>query len=148
MRTFFRRANPLVGWRDLRDQLGRRHPYRWRFMALSAAATYCVFAIMFAQEEQGLPRPPEIVYIESWRADRTDAEIIASNIAATEARKQREAAQAASQERVREVYKALGRVSGMDVDKIEREARAQQEAEAAAEAKAQEALQPRVERIN
>ena len=148
MKTFFRRANPLVAWRDLREQLGRPQPYRWRFMALAAAATYCVFSVMFAQGERGLPRPPEITYIESWRADRSDAEIIAGNVAATKARKEREAQEAASAERVREMYKALGRVSGMDVDKIERQAKAEQAAEAAAQAKAEKSLQPRVERIN
>lgn len=148
MKAFFRRANPLVAWRDLREFVAQPQPYRWRVLALSAAATYSIFAVMFAQEAKGPPPPPEIIYIETWRADRSDAEIVAGNIAATAERKEREAQLAASRERVREMYKTLGRMSGMDVEKIEREARAQQAAEAAAKTEAEAALRPRVQQVN
>jgi len=149
MKAFFRRANPLVGWRDLREQLAQPRTYKWRFLALSAAMTFAVFSVMFSQGAKGPPRPPEIIYIDSWRADRSDAEIIAGNIAATRQRHEREAAEAASRERIRAMYKALGRVSGMDVDKIEREAKAEQAREAAAKARAAAAVpRPRIQQVN
>ena len=148
MKAFLRRANPAVGLRDFRDQLVQPRPYKWRILALSGAMTFTIFSVMFAEEVKGPPRPPEIIYIESWNANRSDAEIIAGNIKATREREQREAAQAARQERVREMYKALGRVSGMDVDRIEREAKAEQAREAAARAKAQAASPARVEPVN
>jgi hypothetical protein len=148
MKAFFRRARPDLAWRDLRDQLREPRPYRWHFMALAAAMTFAVFSVMFQEGAKGPPPPPEIVYIESWRADRSDAEIIATNIAATKARKEREAAEAASRERIRQMYKTLGEMSGMDVDKIEREAKAEEAREAAAKAKEEAALRARVERVN
>jgi hypothetical protein len=149
MKAFLHRANPVTGWRDLRNQLAEPRPYRWRFMALAAAATYAIFAVMFTQEAKGPPRPPEIIYIDSWRADRTDAQIIAGNIAATKERKQREAQLAAGRQRVKEMYKTLGAMSGMDVARIEREAKADEARDAAARAKAEAAApKPRIERIN
>jgi hypothetical protein len=148
MKAFFRRAHPVTGLRDLRDQLVRPQPYKWRILALSAAMTFSMFYVMFAQEAKGPPRPPEIIYFDSWSANRSDAEIIAGNIKATREREQREAAEAASQERIRQMYKALGRASGMDVDKIEREAKAEQAREAAAKAAAPATIQPRIERVN
>jgi hypothetical protein len=148
MKAFLHNANPMLGWSDLRDQLVRPQPHKWPFLALSAAMTFTIFSVMFHEGAKGPPRPPQIIYIESWRADRSDAEIIAGNIKATKEREDRAAAEAASQERVRQMYKALGRVSGMDVDKIEREAKADQAREAAAKAKQEPAVRPRIERVN
>jgi hypothetical protein len=130
-RNFLRVLNPLTALRDLREQLAQPRPHRWPLMGVAAAATIAVFSVMFHEGVQGLPRPPEVTYIQSWRGDRSDAEIIAGNIAATKEARAREAEEAASAERIRQMYKALGRASGMDVDAIERKARA----EAAAEAK-------------
>ena len=93
-------------------------------MGLAALVTFGLFSVMWQEEMRGLPPRPEIIYIESWRADRSDAEIVAGNIAAQKAKDERLAAEAASAERVRQMYKALGRASGMDVDAIERKARA------------------------
>ena len=63
------------------------------------------------------PGEPEVTYIESWPADRSIKEIVASNLERQKAEDEQEA-------KIREAYKALGRASGMDVDRIEREAEA------------------------
>jgi hypothetical protein len=144
-RTFLRALNPLAAARDLRTQLAEPRPHRWPLMGVAAAATFAVFSVMFQEGAQGLPRPPNITYIESWELGRSDAEIIAGNVAATEARKAREAQAAASAERVRQMYKALGRASGMDVDAIERKARSDAAAEARARAAAEATVpEPRI----
>ena len=127
-RDFFRLINPLAAARDLRNELAVPRPHRWPLMGVAAASTFAVFSVMFQEGSVGMPLPPKIIYFESWLGERSDAEIIAGNIIATTKRKAREAEQAASAERVRQMYKTLGRASGMDVDANERKAQAGQAA--------------------
>jgi len=110
---------------------------RWRIAALSALCTIGVFSMMWQEEARGLPPPPKVDYITSWPEGRSDAEIIASNIANQKLQDRLRAEQAKRDEEVRQIYKKLGRASGMDVDAIERKAMADQAAERAAEAAAQ-----------
>jgi len=101
---------------------------RWRIAAVSAACTFGVFYLMSTQEAKGPHPPPKVTYISVLPEHRTDAEIVASNI---EARKRKVAwatEQARRDKDVREIYKTIGRMSGMDVDKIAREADAEQAA--------------------
>lgn len=131
---FFKHVSPTGAAQDLWRQLGPETPHRWLFMSAAALVTFGIFSVMWQEEMRGLPPRPKITYIESWRADRTDAEIIAGNIAAQKAKEERLAAEAASAERIREMYKSLGRATGMDVDAIERKAREEEAAEEAAQA--------------
>lgn len=146
---FLRRFNPVILLGDLGRELATPYPHRFKFMALAAVLTVAVFSIMAQEGGAGLPRPPEVIYVEPLDPNRTEAEIIAGNIAATNASRAREAEQAASAERVRQIYKTLGRYSGMDVEAIEAKAEAER-AEAARQRAAQEAQMPkaRVARIN
>jgi hypothetical protein len=130
IRKFVRLMNPLTAARDLRNELVRPVPHRWPLMGVAAASTFAVFSVIYQEGSVGMPLPPKVIYVESWLGERSDAEIIAGNIAATEARKAREAEEAASAERVRQMYKALGRASGMDVDAIEAKAKADEATDA------------------
>jgi hypothetical protein len=106
---------------------------RWRIAIAAALCTIGLFSLMWKEEVRGKPRPPVVTYITVFDPNRTEAEIVASNIE-NQRRKERLAAeQARREEDVRNIYKAIGRASGMDVDKIERDARAEQAAEAARE---------------
>lgn len=102
---------------------------RWRIALASAACTYGVFHVMSNQGGQAPHPPPKVTYITSWQADRTDEEIIASNIQHQKIKDVLVAEQAAREEKVKDIYRTIGRMSGMDVEKIEREAKAEQEAE-------------------
>jgi hypothetical protein len=105
---------------------------RWRIAAISAACTFGVFYIMYNQEAEGPHPPPKVIYISTFPEHRTEAEIIASNIA-NQKRKEAVAKELAKRdEEVRNIYKTIGRMSGMDVDRIAREAEAEQAAEEAA----------------
>jgi len=106
-------------------QAGRN---RWRIACVSAACTFAVFAVMVQQEGKAPHLPPDVTYITSWRADRTDEEIKASNEIHQRAKERFAAEQARRDADVREIYKTLGRMSGMDVDKIAREADAERAA--------------------
>jgi len=115
-------ADFVTVWR----QAGRN---RWRIAAVSAACTFAVFSVMWQEGGSGPHAPPEVTYITSWEAGRTDKEIIESNIANQKRKERLAAEQAERDEKVREMYKAVGRMSGMDVEEIEREAMAERAAE-------------------
>ena len=77
------------------------------------------------------PRPPEVTYITTFAEGRSDQEIIASNEANQARNDQLRAAQEEIEEQKREMYRALGRATGIDVDAME----AQIEADRAREVK-------------
>ena len=114
---------------------------RWRIAALSAACTFGVFYLMSTQEGKAPHLPPKVTYISVLKAHRTDAEILAENIANQTNKEAWLREQARRDKDVRELYKTIGRVSGMDVDKIAREADAEDAAREKAErAKIEETL--------
>ncbi len=132
--SFWKNVRPTGAIADFRAVYKTAGKHRWRFGALAAATTWLIFSLVTHEEARILPRPPAIDYITSWRPNRSDAEIIASNIA-NQRRKDRLAAeQAKRDDMVRGIYKTLGRVSGMDVDAIDAKAQADDAAEARANA--------------
>lgn len=134
--SFWRNASPTGALADFRAVWRQAGARRWPFVAAALAATTGVFYMIVQESWQGpLPRP-KIVWINSWRADRTDAEI-KREIIANQARKELLAReQAARDEKVKAIYRTLGKVSGMDTDAIEREAAEQAAREKAARDKA------------
>ena len=147
-RRILRRLNPIAAMGELGKELARPHPHRFKIMAVAAMVTVALFSVMWQEGGAGIPLPPKITYVESFESGRSEAEIVAGNEAATRASRAAEAEEAASAERVRQMYKTLGRVSGMDVDKIEAEAKAEREAEGAAKAAGNGMPKARVARVN
>ncbi len=126
------RFNPVGGVSDFWHEFTRPNPYRWPILAASLVATGLLMFWVMGEKYYLPPEPPKVVFIKTFPAGRTDAEIITSNIA-NQQRKEREAAeQAARNEEVTEIYRSIGRASGMDVEKIEAEARAEKAREEAA----------------
>lgn len=130
--SIWKNADPVGAIADFRTVWNQAGKNRWRIAALAAAATIGTFSLMYQEEHRILPRPPQVTYISSWRADRTDAEIIASNKANEIYQRQVRAEQAKRDEEVRQIYVRIGRASGMDVEAIEAKARAERAAEEAA----------------
>lgn len=128
MRAYFRNVNPRRAMGDLWGVIRTQTEHRGIFLLMSAAVTGGIFYVMWGQEVRGLPPPPNVIYFESWREDRTDAEIIAGNIAATEKRRAAEAEEAARQERIRQLYKAVGDATGVDTNKAYAEGEAERAA--------------------
>lgn len=106
---------------------------RWRIAAVSAACTFAVFYLMFTQEGHAPHPPPKVTYISVLREHRTDAEIMAENEANQRAKEAYARELARRDKDVRDLYRTIGRMSGMDVDKIAREADAAEAAEKKAE---------------
>ena len=110
--------------------------YRWLFVLAAASVTFGIFFLMSQQEGRGPPRPNKVVFFESWRADRSAA-VTRKHIAEVQKQTDAQAAEEARRaEDVKGMYKTLGRMSGMDVDAIERQANVERAAEAAARAAA------------
>lgn len=107
---------------------------RWRFALAALVASGAVLSLIIREEHRAAPRMPTITYINSWRADRSDAEIKASNLEFQKIKEQRLREQAEAEEETKKLYRMLGKISGMDVDKIERDAAAERAAEAKAQA--------------
>lgn len=140
MRGFFRNVSPVRAVRDLRQQFVRPQPYRWRFIALSAAATASIFLVFTGQHFSAMPKPLKVIYFPSLAPGRSDAEIRKENIAAAEAQKARDAQEAANRATVRERYKAMGDFFGMDTEQYIREGQQERAAKKAAQEKRDEAI--------
>jgi len=136
MRDMWREASPVGAIADLRTVYAQAGSNRWWFMGLAALTTFGIFSVMAYENWKG-PRPkPEIIYITSWPEHRTDAETKAFIEENQRRKDEREAAIAKAQEAERDMYKSLGKMSGMDVDGIEQRAAADRaREEAAAKAK-------------
>ncbi len=132
--SFWRNISPGGAIGDFLTVFRSAGANRWRLMIPAALVTIGLFSIMFQEGGRGLPRTPKVIYIKSWRLDRSDREIIAGNIANQKRKDAIAAEEARRAEDVRQMYKTLGRYSGMDVDAIEKQAQAERAAEAQAAA--------------
>jgi len=126
------RFNPKVGVLDFWHEFRKPNPYRWPILAASCLPLVLIFAWLSTETHYKEPARPTVTYITTFDPERTDEEIMASNVANQEVKELREARAEAIAERKRELYKALGRATGMDVDEIERRAEAERAAEEAA----------------
>ncbi|GAA4050231.1 hypothetical protein [Parerythrobacter jejuensis] len=123
--SFLSRFNPAPGIRDFWTEFTRPQPYRVPILLASVLIPATIIYIMIPESERVAPQPPDVVYITTFAPDRTDEEIVASNLANQERKEALAARRAAIEERKRELYRTLGAATGMDVEEIEREAEAE-----------------------
>ena len=89
--------SPTKAYRDLRAFLSRRQPHQMVFATLAVALTaFFVFEIAHDAHYEAVYRP-NIIYVQQWRADRTEAQILA----------QQKIDQAAKDKRQAEIDRAL-----------------------------------------
>lgn len=130
MKGFFRRVSPRRAITDFHDQWKQPTPHRWQILGVAIAATFCVFMLFIPESQRAPPARPEVMYISTLDESRSEAEIIASNCANQQLKDELQARIDAAEERKRELYKALGRATFIDVDAIEEEIAAEEAAEA------------------
>ncbi|MGN3974254.1 hypothetical protein [Tsuneonella sp. SYSU-LHT278] len=125
-------ALALVGGTALAAMIAEHVKIRLGVLLLAAIVPALVFW-QFGKERWRIPPPPpEVTYISTFEAGRTDAQIAASN-RANQARQDRlRAEQARREEEAKDAYRALGRASGLDVDAMERRIAEQEAQERAA----------------
>lgn len=126
------RFNPTPGVLDFWNEFRKPNPLRLPILLVSMAPFALIFYWLSGETVYSPPERPTITYITTLQADRSDDEIIASNLENQEVKDLREQAEADLAERKRELYKALGAAAGMDVEEIERRAEANRAAEEAA----------------
>jgi len=62
-------------WRDLRTFFATRRRHEFVFAALSVGL--CVLLVIGFYKDSKFPVPEQIIYVQNWPANRTDAQIIA-----------------------------------------------------------------------
>ncbi|MGE5952380.1 MAG: hypothetical protein ACM308_01990 [Qipengyuania vulgaris] len=130
---FYSRFNAAGGLADFWNEWKKPTPYRWPVLFAAFAMTGTLMFWLTQEKYYYPPEKPKVTYITTYADGRTDEEIIASNIANQRLKDEREAEAEARLERRRELYKQVGRATGLDVDQMEAEIRAQEAKEAAAE---------------
>jgi uncharacterized protein (UPF0335 family) len=125
------RYNPAGGIADFWNEIRRPTPYRFPVLIASLLCTGALLYLIMTESVLAEPERPKVSFISTFAQGRTDAEIIASNIANQRRQERLEAEQAKRDEDVKNAYKALGRATGLDVDAMERQAAAEKAAEAA-----------------
>ena len=126
------RFNPRTGIADFWHEFRKPNPYRWPILLASALP---IGLIMYWATDEAVfipPAAPDVTYITSFAPDRTDEEIVASNIANQERKDALAARRAEIEEQKRQMYRDLGRATGVDVDAMEAEIEAERAAEEAA----------------
>lgn len=132
MKKFFRRISPKRAVEDLVDQWKQPTPHRWQILGVAMAATFAIFMLFVPKSQHIRPAPPEVIYISTWEEGRSEAEIIAGNCANQRLKDEMQARIEQRAELRRDMYKALGRATFIDVDSMEEEIAERREAEEAA----------------
>lgn len=130
------RYNPAGGIADFWQQVRRPTPHRWWILAASILSTLALMFWLTQERVLITPPPPKVSFISTFEPGRSEAQIIAGNIANQQEKDRLAAEQAARDEKVKDAYRALGRATLIDVDAMEREIAAE---EAAAAARARDA---------
>lgn len=132
------KINPVGGVADFWSEFKRPNPYRWPILGVSLLITGTMF-YGFTSEKTYIPPPrPKVDYITTFAEGRSDAEIVASNVENQKRKDETAAQRAAIEEQKRELYRSLGRASGMDVETIEARADFERKREEAAARQAHE----------
>jgi hypothetical protein len=72
--AFPRPYKPAIVWRDLKAFLGEQGRYKYLFAFLSILMPTLLIAGFYVDSRVD-PPGPQIIYIQNWPADRSDAEI-------------------------------------------------------------------------
>jgi hypothetical protein len=108
MRSYLARFNLFRAFRDARTFFAARRGYEIRFMLASLAACIGIVAAFVADSNVKAPwKRPEIIWVQSWRADRTDADILAQQKIDEAKKKQHDAAQKKLDDENKAAFKRL-----------------------------------------
>lgn len=132
MRGFLRRISPRGAIMDLVHEWQAPTPHRWQILGVSVAATFALMVMFLPESQRADPKPPVVTWITTFAPGRSEAEIVASNIENQKRQDAIRAEEARREERRKEMYRQLGRATGVDVDKMEADIKREEAEEAAA----------------
>lgn len=72
-----RPSSPRALWADIRAFAGERGPHHWVAGALALAMPVALIVLFITDGRTNIAPGPQLIYAESWPADRSDAEIMA-----------------------------------------------------------------------
>ncbi len=122
MRIFnLKNVSPVDGLGDFVEQWRQPTPYRWQILGVSVALTFAMIVLFVPKTEHAPPPKPDVIWINSWPANRSEKEIIASNIANQKRKEAAEAVEKQKEEVRKNFYRNLARATGMDPDELARE---------------------------
>jgi len=139
---YWRKISPRGAVGDLVEAWKQPTPYRWQILGVSVALTFTLMVLLIPESQRKPPERPQVTYISTFAPGRSDAEITASNLANQRRQDELQVQRDALAERKKELYRQLGRATGIDVDAMERQIARDQAAEAAAAARAERAQAP------
>ena len=105
MPWFPRPASPRAAFADLRNFMRQRSREQMIGGALAFLVTTIIVIIFFVDPQINTAPPPQVIYVEQWSTNRTDAEIIAEQ---KKDQAEREAAQKERQRQFQELEKRFG----------------------------------------
>ena len=127
------RFNAAGGIADFWNEWKKPTPHRWPILGASLLMTGTLFFWLTKEEYYYPPETPQVTYITTFADGRTDEEIRQSNIENQALKDERAAERERIEQRRRDIYKALGAATGVDVETMEAEAEAERAAEEQAE---------------
>jgi hypothetical protein len=115
------RFNPVGGFQDLWSEFKRPNPYRWPILAASLLSTFTLMFWVTQEKVIGPPVRPQVSLISTFADGRSEAEIVASNLENQRLKELWEARRAEREAEIQDMYRTLGRATGIDVDAMERQ---------------------------
>ena len=73
--SYLQRFNPLRAFGDFRRWLATRKPYELWFMILAMGVTLVILYMFVKDSAVEAPYKRDIIYVQQWRLDRSDADI-------------------------------------------------------------------------
>lgn len=70
-----RPASPRALWADLRAFTSERRPHQWVAMALAVVIPIAIVFTFYLDGKTNIMPGPQLIYVESWPANRTDEQI-------------------------------------------------------------------------
>ena len=97
--------SPRAAWRDLRAVMQRRSREHVIAAGLSILLTVIIIVVFFLDAKVNTAPPVTVTYVDSWSANRTDAEIKADQVKDQRAREERARVR---QEQFKEIANSFG----------------------------------------
>ncbi len=116
--NYWKHVNPTGAIGDLVSVFREAGAGRWRNSLIAGALTFGVFSIMATQSWKIERKLPDVTYINSWPADRTEAETRAYIARNQKEKEDLQARQAAVDAEAQRLWMVVGKATGVDVDKM------------------------------
>ena len=103
-----RPARPDVLWKDMRAFLRQRPRHKWFAATFAVLIPLAILVVFWLDAGTGAGPPEQVIFVDSWPSNRTDAEIRAKQQEDLKARREAEEARRREFQRLDESLNRLG----------------------------------------